>query len=470
MNNNDPYSTKATEQYTTPKKRVRWFFIASLFAVPIFILLLAIFVFRVAWTIRENSGREAFYIELAKLEEEGIPVDNASLAESYRSRTSNQLSENWDLVLNALRSIEFTERCRGVPILDRQVIVDEFAEDFDITENWPHREPCVRFAEEQAQLIEFARRAATETQPVFFPIVFQSIETLLQEVQDVRSIAWILRTDAQVAIYQNDHDRAFRDIIALFELAKHVDYVPSFVSRLVGIAVRRLASQSLQVAIQHNILNEEQLRVLDGKLVTFSNIDDRWKSLMIDELAMNLPVFIRPNIATRSKVEIPARGRDGVCFIGIMRKAISFQSDDWVQLHESAMNLDSERDRTFQGFKNSIDNMLTALLTPAFKSSAEALINDAQLHRQARVAIALRLYQLRTGTLPSQLEELPVQCRELTTYGKAPFGYIRSDNEAVLWGFILTDKTRQITSLPPDTTQLVAASLDNRRVIWKLEH
>jgi hypothetical protein len=348
--------------------------------------------------------------------------------------------------------------------------VDEFAEDFDITENWPHREPCVRFAEEQAQLIEFARRAATETQPVLFPIVFQSIETLLQEVQDVRSIAWILRIDAQVAIYQNDHDRAFRDIIALFELPKHVDQVPFFVSKLVGIAVRRLALQSLQVAIQHNILNEEQLRILDGKLDTFSNIDDRWKSLMIDELAVNLPVFIRPNIATRSEVEFPARGRDGVCFIGIMRKATSFQSDDWGQLHESAKNLDSERDRTFQGFKNSIDNTLTALLTPAFRSSAEALINDAQLHRQARVAIALRLYQLRTGTLPSQLEELPMQFRELTTYGKASFGYIRSGNEAVLWGFVLTDKMRQISSLPPDTTQMDSESLDNRRVIWKLEH
>jgi hypothetical protein len=81
MNNNNPYSNKATEQNAPPKKRIRWLFIASLFAVPILILLLATFAFRVAWTIRENSGREAFYNELAKLEDEGIPVDDASLAE-----------------------------------------------------------------------------------------------------------------------------------------------------------------------------------------------------------------------------------------------------------------------------------------------------------------------------------------------------------------------------------------------------
>lgn len=470
MSNNNPYSNKATEQNTPPKKRVRWLFIASLFGVPFLILLLTTFAFRVAWTIRENSGREVFDNELAKLQDEGIPIDNASLAESYKSRTSNQLSENWVLILNALSSIEFTESSRGVPELDRQVIVDEFAEDFDLSENWQYRDPCIRFADEQSLLIASARRAATETRPALFPIEFRSIETMLPEVQDVRSIAWILRIDAQVAMHQNDRDRAFEDIVALFELPKHVDHVPFFVSKLVGIAVRRLALRTLQVAIQHNILNEEQLRILDGKLATCSDIDERWQGLMIDELSASLPVFINPGIAKRSKSDLPARGRDGVCFIGIMRKAMTIPSEDWVQLHDSANELDLERDRTYQGFMNSIDNMLTALLTPAFKSSSEALINDAQLHRQARIAIAVRLHQIETGALPTTLDELPILYRELTTYGKHPFGYIRSGNNAMLWGFLLTDKTRSVPSLPPDTTQMISESLDNRRVVWNLEH
>jgi hypothetical protein len=469
MNKQFPYETTSQLKTQPRKRRIRWWLIVSIFAVPFALLALGTLLFRVGWTIRENQGRKAMQVELQRLANEGIVSDNQALSEIYLSRTSEEFSFEWESLFVVLQSPEFAASCSGVPVLDRTVDVDDFADDFDTSSQWQYAETCIRFTQEQSELIAEARRLAVEQQPTYFPIVFLSNETLLPEVQHIRTVAWLLRTDAQVAMYKMDRDRAFADIVALSELSKHVDSVPFVVSRLVGIAVRRLAMQSLQNAIRIDLFDDDQLRQIDGLVALYSNVDDRWKTLIVDEMSTNLPVFVNPNISMKTDTIIPARGHDAVYFIGLMRKARVIETEDWLRFYRSSIELEAELEQGIDSTAESVDRLLSGLFAPAFGSLAAALINDAQLHRQARIAIALRRYQHEQGSLPAELKSLPESIVALKPAGERPFGYAFERGRAVLWGFLLSPETLQTPMQVPDTTQANTASLNNRSVVWWID-
>lgn len=475
MKTTSPFETTSQVETKGRKQRTRWWLIFSIFAVPFGLLMLGTFVFRVAWTIRENQGRKAMQQELQQLAEEGIAFDNETISENYFNCTSEELSSEWASLLEKLQSPEFSASCSGVPVLDRSVEIDDFADDFDTSPQWPFAEPCIRFTQQHSELIAEARRLATDQQPAYFPIVFQSHETLLPEVQQIRAVAWLLRTDAQVAMFNRDRNRAFQDIVALSELSKHVDSVPFAVARLVGIAVRRLAMQSLQNAIRIDLLDDEQLVQIDRLVARYCSIGERWRTLIVDEMSTNLPVFMNPQIGRKSGVNkksgtlIPARGHDAVYFIQLMRKASEIHTGDLTRFYHSSLEIEAELDHDMHSAVANVDRILSGLFAPAFGAMAAALINDAQLHRQARVAVALRLYEHQHGGLPTELKALPEEVAALMPAGKKPFGYLLERERAVVWGFILAPETRQTPIQIPDTLQMNSASANNRSVVWWLE-
>lgn len=407
--------------------------------------------------------------ELQKLVDEGIAVDNLAVWEIYRSRTSDEFSEDWSNLFERLRSPEFAASSAGVPTLDRRVEVDDFADDFDTSPEWAFAENCVRFTQEQSELIAQARKLAAVPEPTYFEIDFQSGDTLLPDVQSTRTVAWSLRTDSQVAMYLGDENRAFEDIVAIFGLSKNVDAVPCLVSRLAGIAVRRIGMQSLQNAIRLDLLRDDQLLEIDRLLTRYHDIDDRWQSLMIDEMSFHLPVFINPNLSMKTETFIPARGHDAVYFIDLMRRAAAIPCDDWSRLYHSSNELEMEFRQGLKSTLTSVDRIFTGVFMPPFETLAASLINDAQLHRQARIAIALRLYQHNHKKFPSTLGELPETVTALTPYGKKPFGYTCDDTQAVLWGFWLSPEQQQTLEQVPDTEQPNTDSSNDRQVVWRLD-
>jgi len=466
MSTYTPYAaTKAEDRF--PKKRlVRWQFVFLIFAVPIAMIGLAIFVFRVGWTIRENQGRQAMEVELAKLVEEGVAIDNQTLSELYFENTSDDQSNEWSDVFSILSSLGFAASATGVPIIDRSVQVDDFADDFDTSSNWQFAENCIRFTAEQKELIAKIHVLACNPQPTSFPIVFQSTETMLPEVQSVRTVALLLRTDAQVALHLDESGRACDDIVSLFEVSKHVDAVPFVVSRLVGIAVRKLALQSLQNAIRLDTLSDEQLAKIDNTIAGHCNINNRWRTLITDELSSNLPVFITPNLSMQTDKFIPARGHDAVFFIDLMRRGAAIPADDWGYLYRTSVELEAELDKSLSSTMGKVDRLLSGLLTPAFGSLATALINDAQLHRQARVAIALRMYDHQHASMPGTLADLPSEIAVLKPYGADPFSYTSESGRPVLWGFWVSKEHQHTPRDIPKTEQPTSESLNNRAIVW----
>jgi hypothetical protein len=469
MSESTPYNALLGENGYTKKRRVRWWLIFSIFAVPISLILATVFVFRVGFTIREIQGREAMKVELRKLNEDGISIDDHELMKCYRGRTSQEQTESWSKVFESLNSPEFSTSSSGIPVIDRSVALNPFADEFDTSSDWEFLEKCIRFTDEQSELIQTIRSLALAPEPCYFPVAFQSTQTRLPESQNLRMAAWLLRLDAQVAIHRREQSRAFDDIVALFELSKHLDAMPFLVSKLVGNAVRRMALQSLQSAIRIDLLPYEQLLEIDRIVDRNCDIDDRWRTLMLDELSVSLPNFVDPNRTMQTKTAIPARGHDAVYFIRLMRSATSVATNDWPILYRSSIELDSKLMKDAGSSLKRIDLILSGLLVPAFSSVAAVMINDAQLHRQARLAIALRLHQHQQGSLPQTLDELPNTVAKLTPYGEKPFAYSLQDGRAVIWGFWLSRTQQQTPIEIPDTAQPIAVTLDNRAIVWWLD-
>ncbi len=452
--------------------RIRWFRIFQFFAVPIGVLIGVLmvvgFLLGVGWTIRESLGRSAMQAELQKLEDEGIPTDSQAISDRYQMGTSVDSAEEWDSLFSELRSPEFTARATGVPDLDQRVEEDENEEHLATSTDWIFLDVCDRFTQEHHELISRARKLANEEDPVYFPIHFQATATLLSEVQDVRQVAYLLYVDARVALCQRDKNRVFENMIALIELSKHPDAVPIDISRIVGVAIRLRGLKILQSAIRIDLLDDAQLQEIDQLLGRYTDVGDRWKTWIVDEMSLYLPEFRDPGMVMKTEKYLPARGHDAVFYIELMRKGIAIPSDDWPGLYRAAKELERELVRK-AGLLSSVDHILTNLLAPAFSAYASILINDAQLHRQGRIAVSLRRFTHQHNRLPATLAELPDDIQSLRPYGDVPFQYQTDSSGAVLWGVWVTDKHQMVSEQLPGTQSTDADFQANRNVVWRLD-
>lgn len=454
-----------------PRKRkpsVRWWLIISIFGVPLLLLTLGTFIFRIGYTLRENSGRRAMVEELHKFANEGQPTDNEAIAELYSSRTSAQHTEAWLNLFETLQSAEFEKLYVGVPLLDR-AIEDQAPFRLVTAKDWEFASVCESFVSESSELIEEVRLLAAAPVPVQFPIYFQSMDTLLPEVQSIRQVALVIFVDSQVAINLRDDQRATQDIVTLYRLANLVEVIPSTICNVVATAIRRQALQAVQACIEIDLLQDDQLQQIDGIIQDYCEIGNRWHDAMSAELGLCLPVFTNPAIALKSDIRIPARGHDAVYFIGLMRRAMQIDTDNWSEFRRAAVKLDEDTAASHASWLQSTDRLLSGLFAPAFESLATLWIGEAQLHRQARLAIAIRLYAHRFDKLPSTLEGLPSAVARLHPFGNRPFGYELDGEQAVLWGFDLTTDTVRTPVSPPTVEAGASGGFDNYQFVWHIK-
>ncbi len=451
------------------RRRIRWWLIISIFAVPFLLISSAVAVVRVGYTIREHQGQKQMMAEMDKLASEGWPVDNEGIDALYVSRTSPDNVEQWLGLLAHFTAPETKRLNAGVPLLD-PTIDDEFAFETVRDPDWKYAEVCQRHVDQQAELIAEAARLAAEPTPVQFPIFFDSMETLLPEVQSLRDLGRLVTIDAHVAIHAGDGTRAARDFELLYNLGDQADAVPGAIPRLVGIALRQLGLEVLQRLVTHDLLSDEQLHEIDRRLQSHCQIGTRWRDILSEERGLYLPAFLNPAMAMPSKKRLPARGHDAVYFIEIIRQGMAIDADKWPEFYEEVKRLE-ESLRPDKGFSlRNLDRLLTHVVSPAYIAIANALIRSVQANRLARMAIAVRLYQRRHQNWPASLQELGAEASsQLHPFGPKPFGYKLTNDAAVLWGFNLTDEQMETPESPIEPDPNMPGSVYNARWIWQLQ-
>lgn len=455
---------------TKPKVRFSVMRIWMVFAIPLFVIGMIYTIFQVAYSVREWQGRRMFSQAVDDLNGKGIPTNSEAMDLAYSAATSDADTEAWLDLFEKLKSDEFKEAARGIPHFDTSVEQAEGEDIYDTSKDWKHATTAVHFVEIQRDYIEQIRKLAAAPQPVQFPIYFESMNTLLPEVQDSRGLARLVCLDAQVAIYLGDSQRAYDDFVTLHHLVRHVETVPFSICLLVTKSIKSMALSILQKGIEQDLFTDTQLEAIDKILLENCDIGEEWRMSCERDLGMLIPVFLNPALASQKKSKaLPARGHDGVYYIELMTRLAQIPTTDWDVFYHSVCEEDVRFKRDVRSWRGMIDLILTSLVAPAIPTLAEITIDRAQHYRQARLGVAIRLFQHKYGKLPVSLSELPPFDPDVRAFRQQPFGYRLTPTGATLWGGKFDGDYKEIPLAIPSLAPQTSESLDNRNYVWNLE-
>lgn len=238
----------------------------------------------------------------------------------------------------------------------------------------------------------------------------------------------LLAVDTRAKIAGGDLEGATRRIPALFRMAAHIDQTPTLITALVSRAIDRWAVDCVQALLNHPELSAELLSTL--QLEARSDYRRSLKrALAFEESgATSLVTLVSTGgfypllaeDAERSKDD--ERSEDGGGALGgalgiflwatmnpyfIEHELSAFRSIH--QQYRELLNLPwPEASVQVEQLSKNIwrGGALTAMMMPEFYGAiVHVMIGDAR-HRQARLAVAMRRYELERGALPERFGDL----------------------------------------------------------------
>lgn len=452
-------------------RKVRWRLIIAIFIIPALALSSIVLVARVAWTMRENYGRAEVQKRLEFLQASGVAIDNASIQAAYAERTSAEHTERWLALLDQFDTAEFKRSQTGVYNFDPAL--DEVP--FEASGDWSCEAATRDFIESHEATLQELRELCRNREPVYFPYVFRSVETLLPYTQHARTAGRLLLTDGQLAIRDRDASRLCADIEALFDSALVCSEEPFVVSQLVCIALESMTLDLLKAALEHDCLTLDELNRLLPTLVERSELKDQWQKMMRGERSMALPCFIDLHQAgINSDKPLPARGWDCIMYLDWIDKALAIDDSSLDSLLADGERLRAEFQKSSEeaNWLQKADGILTGLMAPAFGAEAQAIVRNLTEKRLAAHAVATAIFRKSQGRWPKDLSELNSELdldpATLAPPGGKPFGYrIDPDARACLWGFNLTDA--HSTPPEPESLDVAEGPVEQRRHnIWHI--
>ncbi len=438
----------ATERQT--RSRMGCWLLGALLFFGLPLLLLAVLVLTIVF--RERTARQELLARLAERQQQGLPNDNASLDSYYRQLTSEAKTEAWLSALAELKAQGYEAAYADLKLEDlyelgfpapgavwnEEVAIREFLEVWKGT----HR---------QLQLLGIDQRE--QALPVRWPLEFQSFNTELEPIQEMRQAARLLRLKGQLAVYDRDSAGTRRSVAALLGTSEAVATHPILVASLVAIALDGMAIGLLKDALEHDVLDEGDLTAILPMLQRHATIGEGYRVAIEGEIGLALPIFDDPNLSGEEvPVGLPARSRDALIYLEHMQRIAGVPTQDLTEFQQGIdLEEASLRQQLSTGWVQRFDSIFTGLLAPAVGAAGNAFIRQCGQHRIASLAVAVRLYEKRQGQFPAVLGDLTVVGVDVTRYmppGAQPFGYKAEKQRAVLWGAAF-DRGDAIPPEPP---------------------
>ena len=419
--------------------------------------------------VRERQFLEAYTKELSSLQSDGLIMSPTQFQADYEEKTESDVGI-WAEIEGDLNAESIRAKVAGVPYFDEDTLIEE-AEAFNTSKSWSNAAASIEFTDACCEIIHKMKQAAARDRIHRFQVRFDYINTDLSGVRELTKVKQLLGLDAQVAIYLGDSKRAFDDTIALFQLARHLQTVPFLQSRLSEYACRRQALLILQRALEFDLFSDEQLQAIDDYCKSNSSLGTRWKVSLKEEFGGIASLFVNPNLGLGDvEVVMPSRGEDGLFYLETMRKAWELPTEDWTQFRSMLASLLIDFESKTSDYWGSRKYELSRTLMPNLMLAANLFISDAQVHRQARIAIAIRKHWRSHGGFPSSLASLNLHpADEFLAYGDKPFGYRIVDARAVLWGFELGQAFENVPSSYEELLEDEGSRNRNGRLVWWLE-
>ena len=244
--------------------------------------------------------------------------------------------------------------------------------------------------------------------------------------------------------------------------------------QMVAISIDNFAIGLLRDAIEYDVLNEADLRLLLPKILSAINISEDWKATIAGERGFALPIFTDPSKARASGVSfILGRSRDALRYLDISDEAMEIPVDNLAELKAKLNDLELKVETTTKAsLVVQFDSNLTMQILPSWSAAGDMFIRRALQHRIAAIAMGLRLYEDRHDAFPTSLDtlsEIPLDIKRLSPTNNTSFGYRNDAGNVKLWGGSYNDPLTIAVEPQPNQTENEDNSEKYRRKFWLWE-
>ena len=349
------------------------------------------------------------------------------LALRYRQTTHQQASAEWSRVLFLLNS-RLQDTSNGLPYVDQGKVRPVL----DRNAPWRAQAEAGVYLDYMAPVLAEIHQAADGPTPVWQPIAFAGYGTLLEHIQNTRSVSRLLQLDAEYALHQGDAERAWRDIRSLHGTAAAIDIDIFMVAQLVHVALQRSMLEMIQRSLHTDVWNDQQLQQLaelvqepfpvrekflrgvEGEqLVALAAVQGGQASLPAMQL-VNLPTTQLALVEAYRELHASARQATG---------RLSKHMDQYER--QTAANL------------SGLSGVLIGQFLPAVSAYARALENGEESRQMTLTAIGLKRFELQHRRWPaslSELKEVGLSPGDWTIKHVGPLGYSHQGGRAYVWG------------------------------------
>jgi hypothetical protein len=436
--NHEKGSTMTTNSYTpVSRKRIGW--IAGLAVIPIALLLAG-----VLYSIRTEQAAAA---ELGRITQYGGSAD-AWAAKRFRSSTHTEGTAAWSKI--SMLAGAASELGSVVPLVGKV----EFPEDFDPTAEWREEPAIAAYLAEMQPVLELIHASKDVPKPVWQPVHFSGVGTLLPHLQNSRQVMRVLQLEALHAMHKREPERVLAALESMQATADVYDWHLYLVGEFVHIALKGMLAYTLEDALQVDMWTPEQLDTLATYVADPSDIAESWeKSFLFEE-----------TMAAEFQTALPMiSSKDRLAMLKKYRQIESLGKLPVGQLSTAAQRLQEEM---------TASSYLEGQLLPAVAQCAAAWERMEYQRRLTKTSIAVKRYEMKHGSWPTQLEDLTdvgLTSEDWSIPKLGKFGYEVFEDSVVVFNFIefrslVVQQDGSRLTVPNSIVRLENASYHNVRV------
>jgi len=334
---------------------------------------------------------------LTELANAGLPTSAAGVNDYYRSPEGvPDLSNVWMRIIDAVAhpGAEVNESMKDLPIVGEGP-----------TPIPPPGQEWAEFAGSRALVqvfgkeLEEARSYAGQRGEARYPVDFRAgIATLLPYAQDSRQLARILMLDAYVAAHEENSQRAFDDIRAIFAVSDSLRNEPLLISQLVRLAINSVAAETLTELLPHLDWNDAQLELLQRE-VQAADFAEEMRRALHGERGILITEVGQHSVGPLSN----SNQRE---LLLLFDTALENWDAGWSERLSQQKQVESRFQQLEASYVSRLQMHAVLILFPATSQAVQASIRGNARQRCLNAILAAQRHRLRHRKLPDSLEEI----------------------------------------------------------------
>ena len=285
-------------------------------------------------------------------------------------------------------------------------------------EDWEAAGLVHHYAMAAKPVIKKIQTLAESESTVWQPIIFDGLNTLLPEVQQIRSLGEILQLEFMDAYYRGENERAIEALRTICHLFGPQRKSLCWVEEMVRISGFSGAEKLILQSLQHDVWTPPQLDALRELMSVKFNWSERWRDVTRGELllcypemsneqkAQSLDPMLRFTRVAPSELEQLILHRQQIAMIdgaGTRRHAQLVADADQDYVDRAAAKWRPDRWIQFPAMKAT---WLANLVMTNHGSLARAFASAAREQDLTRCAIASKQFQTQFDRFPKTIAEL----------------------------------------------------------------